>query len=226
MKLPPFCLALGLLFLPLPNLYAQHLISIGAKVGVGPTASPINPLLNSNGNGYDMRTNGHFTTGVTAQYLIGNRIGMESGMNLNCYTFNLKSDPHYSLTHYFGINPTIQVFDYQIPVQLMYKIELPRNLYKHIKLVGGTSIDWLTTLVNSRLGHALSLKNIMIGARLGKETLKRGRMEYAVEYQYSLRRFNLNGVNYDQLDDTLNARLSMLCVSYYYFFINRDVHKL
>jgi hypothetical protein len=226
MKLPTFCMIWSLLSFHPTNLYAQQQISIGAKVGVGPTASPINPLLTSKGNVYVMRTNGHFTTGVTAQYLIGNRMGMELGMNFNCYTFNIKSDPHYSLTHYFGINPAIQMFDYQIPVQLMYKIELPRNLYKHIKLVGGTSIDWLTTLVNSQLGHALSLKNIMIGARLGKETLKRGRMEYAIEYQYSLRRFDLNGIDYNQLGDTLNARLSMLCFSYYYFFINRDVHKL
>jgi hypothetical protein len=210
---------------PEANAYAQHLFSVGAKMGIGSTVTPINPILTVNADSYLMRTNGHLSTGAVIQYLIGNRIGMESGFQMNVYTFNLKNETGFSLKEYFCIAPRFQLLDYQIPVQVMYKIPLPRNLYKHIKLVSGTSIDWLTTQTATQLRHSFSLHNFIVSARIGKETLKHGRMEYGLEYQYSLKRFKLESVDYNQPGETLDGRLSMLCFNFYYFFLNRNIRN-
>jgi hypothetical protein len=56
--------------------------------------------------------------------------------------------------------------------------------------------------------------------------MKGSRIEYGLEWQYSLKRFYLKGVNYNQVEERLSSRLSLLTLNLYYLFWNKALTKV
>jgi hypothetical protein len=202
---------------------AQGILSIGAKLGLGASVFPLHAMLDDNDSTWQVYSGTTLTTGILAQYLIGNRIGIESGLHLTHYSYYEKKDASIPRNRVWKSSATTEVFNFQLPVALFYKFTFPSNPFKDIKLVGGTSIDWLSSDLLLQPSRALTLKNIYTSIRIGNERVSGRRLEYGLEFQYSLDRYSLKGTTFNQPDNKLSSRLSVLTLNLYYFFYNKTI---
>lgn len=222
MNLRPLLFFIFLATMNLPGA-AQGTLSIGAKFGLGASVFPLHAMLDDNDSTWNVYSGTTLTTGILAQYLIGNRIGIESGLHLTHYSYYEKNDASIPRNRLWKSSATTEVFNFQVPVVLFYKFAFPSNPFKDIKLAGGTSIDWLSSDLLLEPSHALTLKNIYASVRIGNERMSGRRLEYGLEFQYSMDRYSLKGTNFNQLDQTLSSRLCVLTLNLYYFFFSKTI---
>jgi hypothetical protein len=203
--------------------HAQKTFSFGSKAGLGGSAFPLNATFASNGIAEGVRPMTIFTTGAMVQYMITYHAGIESGTHITHYGYyKNETSVWQNLT---GEDPVTQVFNYQIPVVLLYRVKMPANPFKYVMFAGGTSIDWITADALTTFGEALSLENLYCSVRMGREKVKGKRIEFGLEFQHSFRRFYLKEVNYKQIEESLSSRLSLLTLNFYYFFWNKTLIK-
>jgi hypothetical protein len=203
---------------------SQGVFQTGFKLGLGGSVVPLYTRLEAKGITNKAYTGTTLTTGGIAQYIIGNRIGIESGMHVTHYSYYYPEDSNLWRRRLWKGAAAIEMFDFQLPVVMLYRIPMPSDPFKDITLAFGTSIDWLATdfLINRSMRGAW-LKNIYGGVRLGKERMKGNRLVCGLEFQYSLDRFSLKGMNYNQQDMQISSRMSMLTINVYYFFSHKAV---
>jgi hypothetical protein len=203
---------------------AQGKFSAGAKVGAGGSLFPLHATLDAKDSVDNVYAGTTLTTGIFVNYMIGGRMGIESGVCLSHYSY-YRNEEKFWRTRIWKGAATMEMVNYQIPLLILYRYDIPSNPFKDITFAGGTSIDWLAEPMLKSTGP-MWLKNIFGGIRLGKERMKGGRFEYGLEFQYSLNRFVFKGTNYNKLDYKLNSRLGLLSLNLYYFFYGRAIGRL
>lgn len=200
----------------------QSAYSIGIKGGIGASLPDPHSSLGFNGKSYVLRTHAFYTGGILAQYVLGNTIGIETGI-LNTYTSYSRKDLTGSyLLQSLGWDANIGVNSYQIPIQVMYLFRLNSKPNMRIKLTGGIAMNWHTQGLLKKQENPLLVSSILFGARIKSRTGKYGRMEYGLEYQYSLDGQYTFDVHTDQGISTLRTKYSVLSVNLYYFFFNKE----
>jgi hypothetical protein len=194
---------------------SQNGFAVGFKGGSGVSVFPVHPVFTSNSIEKDVRINPQVHTGVVIQYEIAEKAGIESGCQIMYHSYSLKDGGSY-LKKNINQSNAITVTDFQIPILLTYNVHHRYNASRYLKLAAGTSLDWLSTDLFIAWQPPVSVKNLIIGIRGGK-ILEYGKIEFALEHQYSLNRYMLSGVNYDQLNDRITTRISFLNFSVMYF---------
>jgi hypothetical protein len=212
MKWPlTICLA-SILWLHLLPCHSHNSFSFGGKLGLGAQVIPAKSEFPAGNTYYPVQTNPSLLQGVTGQYMIGNKAGIETGIQAVFYSYTKKGDDNY-LYNVFNKPAAIFLTDWQIPILLMYNFEHRFNEMRHFKIVAGTSLDYLSV-------HFSSVQNFIAGFRITKDKLN-SRIEYSLEHQYSFKRFTITEENDDQTEDRLDTRLSTLTLSVTWFFCDK-----
>ncbi|WP_018341941.1 hypothetical protein [Cytophaga aurantiaca] len=200
---------------------AQSVFSIGIKGGIGASLPDPNSSLDINGQSYSLRTHAFYTGGMLGQYVLGNTIGIETGI-LNTYqSYSRKDLTDPSLLQSLGWDANIGVNSYQIPIQFMYMFRMNSKPNMRFKLTGGIAMDWHTQGFLKKQENPAMVSSILFGARIKNPRGKYGRIEYGLEYQYSLNGNYTFDLKTDQGTQTLHTRYSVLSFNLYYFFFNK-----
>lgn len=208
------------------NAHSQGVFHVGAKVGLGGSLFPLHSKLVNDGVSNNAYTGTVLSTGIITQYVIGRRIGFESGFHLNHNSYYYPDQKNVWRRRIWKGAAAVEMFDFQVPIVILYRFPIPSDPFRDITVSAGTSIDWLGTDFMTETSRAMWLKNIYGGVRFGKERMKGNRFEYGLEFQYSLERFDLKGKNYNQLEMEISSRLSALTINIYYFFFDKVVGKV
>jgi hypothetical protein len=211
----------SILCFPPLHCHSQNTLSFGARFGAGAQVIPAHAEFQSDNTKYPVQTNPSLMHGLMAQYLIGNKAGVETGVQVFYHSYSPKSDRVF-VYNVLSSGPAMFVIDYQVPILLMYNFGHPYNVMRNFKIVAGTSVDWLSTYFLVHNGPVSSLHNFIAGFRIvtDKQT---SRIEYCLEHQYSFKRFTLTGDNYFQTEDTIDARLSTLTLSIIWYFAVKEL---
>lgn len=200
----------------------RNTYSIGIKGGMGVSLPDPHSSVDVNGQSHSLRTHAFYTGGILAQYVLGNTIGIETGI-LNTYiSYSRKDLTDPSLFQSLGWDANIGVNSYQVPIQFMYLFRTGINPNVRIKLTGGIAMDWHTQGFLKQQENPLLVSSMLLGALIKSRSGKYGRMEYGIEYQYSLNGKYTFDVKTDQGVSTLHTKYSVLSFNLYYFFFNRE----
>lgn len=197
-------------------------ISVGIKGGIGFSIPDPHATLDAGLQSHILRTHASYSGGLLGQYVLGDFIGIETGI-LNTYTSYSRKDLTGSyLLQSLGWDANIGINSYQIPIQLMYLFRIKQNPNMRIKLTAGIAMDWLTMGFLKHQENPPMVSSILLGARIKTRAGKYGRMEYGLEYQYSLQVTYMFTISSDAGLQTLNSRYSILSFNLYYFFFNKE----
>lgn len=194
---------------------SQNSFTFGFKGGSGATVIPVHTVFKHQGIAQDVQMNPQILTGGIIQYEIAGKAGIESGFQFLYHTYSFKDSGGY-FKNYFNEPSAIDMTSFQIPVLLNYNFHHRYNVSRYFKITAGTSLDWFSSNLFVAQGRFVSVKNLILGARAGK-ILEHGKLEFAIEHQYSMNRYSVNGTNYDQLNDRITTRTSFLNFSIMYF---------
>lgn len=218
-----FTLFYLLLFLFMSNpVFAQSSISLGAKAGMGisiPTLAAKHSINNIN---YELKGNAFYSAGFLGQYILGDRLGIETGTVISYQQYSRK-DLRNSLGSLFSIDSSIGIIDRQVPIQIFYNFNHPTNPYKNFKITSGLSIDWLEVAFLNQSYNNLFISKFLAEIRIGNEGKRFGRVEYGLQYQYSLGGFHQFTAAGNKTGESLSIKYSLISFNFYYFFFNRDL---
>jgi hypothetical protein len=217
MKPTPKILALGFYCLLTFTCTGQSLFSFGVKNALGVSPNKLNATLTSESNVAFVRPTIHYVKGLALQYVISNTIGIETGLHLTFYHYRQKGEQFFSSNN-------IEVNDVQVPLLLVFKKKHEYNAFREFKFLMGTSVDWIES---SGLPEQKGwLKNLIAGIRIGSSNSKNGRIEYGLEYQYSLSRFSVPTDHYDKNFDYIDSRLNLLSINLVCYFLNKRLGRV
>lgn len=199
----------------------QGMFSTGFKIGAGGSPLPLGARLDVEGSVSRVYAGTTLATGAIVSYMIGNRIGIESGFSVIHYSYYRSEEDFWRRRVWKG-SATLELVDFQVPLSIIYRHNIPSRPYRYISFAGGTSIDWLSDIASGPYGP-LWLKNVCGAVRLGKETMKAHNVEYGLEFQYTLDRFLFQGRDYDQQRYGLDSRLALVSLNFTYFFWRKPV---
>lgn len=196
--------------------------SIGIKGSFGVSLPGPHSSIDINAQSYALRTHAYYGAGIVAQYVLGNVIGIETGIQNTYISFSRKDLSGSYLLQSLGWDANIGINSYQIPVQCMYFFR--PGLYPNIRIAvtGGITLDWLTQGFLKPQENPLFIPGIRCGARIKTRAGKYGRMEYALEYQHSIHGPYTFGIQTGKNMAALHSRYSVLSFNLYYFFLNRE----
>ncbi|WP_028979839.1 hypothetical protein [Sporocytophaga myxococcoides] len=215
-----FCLSL-LSYLA-ESVYAQNSISLGPKVGLG-FSIPMQAVRQSiNGMSYNLRGNASYSFGFMGQYILGDRLGIETGTVISYQQYS-RMDLKNSIKSLLSIDSSIGIINYQIPIQLFYKFNHPTNPYKHFKITSGMSLDMLEAEFLYQQYNHLILSKYLIEFRMGNEGKRFGRLEYGLQYQCSIGGEHNFPRSTKNSSDALSIKYSLISFNIYYFFLNKDL---
>ncbi|ABG57728.1 hypothetical protein CHU_0439 [Cytophaga hutchinsonii ATCC 33406] len=199
--------------------------SIGIKGSVGVSVPGPHSTLDIGAQSYALRTHASYAGGILGQYVLGGVVGIETGI-LNTYISYSRKDLSGSyLLQSLGWDANIGINSYLVPIQLMYVLRPGINPDLQIKLTGGIALDWLTQGFLKRQENPLFLSGILCGARIKTRAGKYGRIEYGLEYQYSLQGTYTFEIQAGKDMAVLHSRYSVLSFNLYYFFFNKEHYK-
>lgn len=196
--------------------------SLGVKGGMGFSVPDPNSSANIQGQSYSLRTNASYKAGMALQYILGDVIGIETGILHTTISFSEKNGPKASLQQSLGLNENINVDSYQIPFQLMYLIRLRAHPNMRIKLTGGIAMDWIMSSITYSQQAPSFVPSFLCGARIKTRTGRFGHVEYGLEYQHSLNGSYALTSHYYLGRGTVYSKYSTLSFTLYYFFLNRE----
>lgn len=196
--------------------YAQGKFVAGARFGVGGSVAPMHAHVEAKSTTYPVYAGTTLSTGLVLRYVIGDRLGFESGLLATHYSY-YREDHRFRRRLLKGA-AEMELVNFQVPLVIVHKVHLPENPSTDVTFSAGTSIDWLATDVLIRSSSPMWLKNFIGGVRVGKDKMKGGRWEYGLEYQHSFDRFSRAGSNYDDMDYIISSRLSVLSLNICYYF--------
>lgn len=202
---------------------AQGAFYAGVKVGLGGSLVPFHATVNLHDTISSVYAGTTLTPGIRGNYTISKRVGIETGVGFNHYSYYKKEDSGFWTNRVWKSATDMEVIDLQVPISILYRYEIPSNPFRDITLTGGTSIDWFGYDYQTKTTPSMWFRNIYGTVRVGKERMKGkgGRLECGLEFQYSINRFSLGASKNHQLD----SRLSLLALNFYYFFISAGVNK-
>ncbi|MBO9699980.1 MAG: hypothetical protein J7604_07200 [Sporocytophaga sp.] len=201
---------------------AQNSISAGPKVGLGYSIPTLAIRQSANGINYELRGNASYSLGFLGQYILGDRLGIESGTAISYQQFSRK-DLKNSFKSLMSIDSSIGVINYQIPIQLFYKFSHPTNPYKYFKITSGISLDMLEVEFLYQQYNHLILSKYLVEFRMGNEGKRYGRFEYGLQYQCSIGGYHNFPRSKQNASDSLNIKYSIISFNLYYFFLNKDI---
>lgn len=211
------------IFLYLPeSAYAQNSISLGAKAGLGFSIPTLAVRQSINGINYDLRGNASYSFGFLGQYILGDRLGIETGTVLSYQQYSRK-DLKTSMESLFSIDSSVGIIDRQIPIQIFYKFTHPTNPYKHFKITSGMSVDWLEVEFLNQKYNNLFISKFLLEIRMGNEGRRYGRFEYGLQYQCSVGGNHYFPRDKQNTSDSLSIKYSVISLNLYYFFFNTDI---
>ncbi len=222
MRYTVYCFLL-LVFLKYNLCYPQNNFNLGVKGSTGITIPSSNTSFDIGSVTYSLRNNIFYSGGVLGQYMLHDLIGIESGILISYQTFRKRDVTKNFIKNYLGWNSLIGVNDYQIPIQMIYKINHPTNPFKHFKITAGASLDWLSTEYLKKSKSSLFVSNILVGLRIGNKKGKWGRIDYGLEYQFSMWGRYKFKITDELVTGNLNTKCSVLSFNLYYYFLNRDL---
>jgi hypothetical protein len=201
---------------------AQGILVIGGHFGLGGSVLPLHAMLDSGGSVDKAYAGTTLMTGALINYVISERIGIESGLNVIHYSYYHPVSNLWRRRLWKG-SAAIEVVDFQIPIAILYRLQFPTNPFRDVTLVAGTSLDWLSSAFIINGANQSWLKTIHGGIRVGHERMKGRRLELGLEFQLSANRFLLEESNYNQPDQKLYSRLSLLALNFHYSFYRTSI---
>ena len=219
------CIFYSLLFFQLfisPVCFSQNHFSIGVKGGMGLSISSAKPSFTTAGGKESIRTNAFYAGGLLGQYLLANKFGIESGILVSYQSFREKRIAS-SFRNYLGRNSFIGINDYQVPIQLVYKINHRYNPAKYFKVLAGASLDWISPEYFEKTHTIIFTSNLLGGIRVGRQLGKYGRLECGLEYQYSAWGSYKLMIQEELNSGLLDTRCSVLSLNVYYYFLNKEL---
>lgn len=215
-------LLLSLFFIASYASHAQNAYNLGVRIGFGFDVPSPRAEYILNGTSYRLRSNAFYAFGILGQYLLNNRLGLESGLSVSYQTYGMNIPVTESLKNFLGWNYSEGITDYQIPVRFIYKSDHPSNPFKYFIFAAGISADRLLSQYFQKERNSVLTSNLLAGIRMVNKQGKLGRTEWGIEYQYSLR----GGFKYSRLTaagpEIFRSRQSLLSINLYYFFLNRN----
>lgn len=208
-----------------PVALAQNSFSLGMKAGPGYMIPRVKTVLIQDGTQRTLRTFGGKSFGFLGQYIIGEKAGIETGILIQRKSFSKKNPLHHIRGVGIRWDPDVTLTAFQIPIQLLYKFDHPRNPFVHFKVTAGVSLDWLFAYTSETMSPnpLFSSNNLLLGIRAGNARGKVGRIEFGIEYQYSLdKAYNFHLQQNNKLT-TFKTKNQFLLFGFYYYFLNRDV---
>jgi hypothetical protein len=215
-------LLVSMLCLPVLRCHSQNTLSFGMKFGLGAQIIPAHTEFYGKNVRQSVQTNPSLTHGILSQYMIAQKVGVESGFLFTYHSYSLEGNGNY-LSNAYRKGEEISVFDYQIPILLMYNFEHRYNEMRHFKIVAGTSVDLLSPYFFYDVQFR-SLHNFIAGFRIVTDK-RTGRIEYYLEHQYSFKRFIVTDENDDLTKDHIDTRLSTLTFSVIWFFAIKELRR-
>jgi hypothetical protein len=196
---------------------AQGILTIGGHLGTGGSVLPLHARIDSGGSVDKAYAGTTLTTGALISYMISERIGIESGLNVIHYSYYDPTSNFWRKRVWKG-SAAIEIFDLQVPILLLHRLQFASNPFRDVTLATGTSLDWLSSAFLISKVKQPWLKTIHTCIRIGHETMKGRRLEIGLEFHFSANRFLVVESNYRQPDDKLYSRLSLLAVNFHYSF--------
>jgi hypothetical protein len=160
---------------------------------------------------------------LTLRYIIGNRFGVESGLQVINYNYIFQSESN-TPQKFIGTGATMHLHDFQVPLLFVVQLNHPTNPYRNFKLVGGTSYDFMTTDLLAKWKAMPWLRTVIVGVRLGTNKIKKVTCEYGIEYQYG-QRFTLDAVDYKFEGDRVSAQQNFLSFKLLFFIHPKSASK-
>jgi hypothetical protein len=202
---------------------AQNSFSLGAKLGYGTSAFPMNATLFSDGLKMPARSGATLSTGAIGRYTIADKFGIESGAWFNHYSFYREGEFH-TKDLYWKTAATAELINYQMPILINYKFKSYRHPFTYWIIVAGTTIDWFSTGgVSARESalHPQTLQNLVVAFRFGRERMKT-KIEAGLEFQYSSKYFEFMDPISLRFDGAISSRINSVSFVINYFFFNKD----
>src|SRR5689334_9238304 len=109
--------------------YSQSSLSIGAIGGFGFSVPSKAVSYTSNGVNSYLRGNAFYSLGVLGQYILGDRLGIETGFLNNYQQYSPMNSN--SFKSFLSIDSSLGIINHQIPIQLLFKFNHPTDPYKH-----------------------------------------------------------------------------------------------
>lgn len=220
--------SLFVLFFSIAILHSSYSIaqrtaySIGVKGSFGVSVPNPHSTLTEHGQTYELRTQACYAAGMLFQYVLGDVVGIETGI-LNTYISYSKKGPTSShLQQALGWDANTGVNSHQVPIQMMYIYHPRMHPNMGIKLTAGIAMDWLISSVLKPEKDFLLVSSILAGVRIHSYTGRYGRMEYGLQYQCSLNGPYEFAIQTNPGTNTLRTKYSVLSINLYYFFFNRE----
>jgi hypothetical protein len=205
---------------------AQNSFSLGAKLGYGTSAFPMNATLFSDGKEESARSGATLSTGAIGRYTIADKFGIESGAWFNHYSFYRKSE-FQTKDLYWKAAAAAELLNYQMPILIDYKLKSFRHPFTYCIVSAGTTIDWFSTGgINARESalHPQTLKNLVAAFRLGRERMKT-KIEAGLELQYSAKYFEFSDPISLAFNGAISSRLNSVSFVINYFFFTNERRK-
>lgn len=209
---------------------AQNRYSLGLNWGQGFTVPSSHSNYSMGGLNRSLRANNYIETGVQGQYILGDKFGIEAALKFSYQTYLEKEGVPFSLNNYFYTDYSFQASDAHVPIQFLYKLNHPRNPFKHFTLIAGPVLHWMQ--VDYMQFHSINqvktefLTSLVGSIRMGGEPRSYGRVEYGFEYQYSLGgdyQLHISNPSESNSDLEFTSKISLLSFNFYYFFINQSL---
>jgi hypothetical protein len=194
---------------------AQSLFSFGVKNALGVSPNALHATHTLQGETITVKPALHYVKGVAMQYIIGNTFGIETGLQIVFYSYRKKGEQ-------FFFSNDMWVEDIQVPLLLVLKRKHVYNASREYNFFAGTSVEWIEA--DGLIGRHGWLKNLIAGVRIGSSNTRNGRLEYGLEYQYSLSRF-LISTDYYNKGGYLESRLNLLSFNLVCYFLNKRFGK-
>lgn len=194
---------------------AQSLFSFGVKNAFGVSPNSLHATQTLQGQATTVKPSIHFVKGLALQYVIGNTFGIETGLQIVFYRYRQKGEQ-------FFVSKAIEVEDIQVPLLLVIRKRHLYNAAREYKFFAGTSTDWIEA--DGLIGPYGWFKNLIVGARMGSSNTRNGRIEYGLEYQYSLSRFSIYS-DYPK-SGIVESRLNLLSFNVVCYFLNKGLGKV
>jgi hypothetical protein len=205
--------------------HAQNSFTLGAKIGYGTSAFPMNAKLETNGVTEIVKSGATLSTGIIGRYSIGDRIGIESGVWLNHYSFYNK-DKFRTRDAIWKSAAEFEVANYQMPIILNYKVKMQRHPFRYFVVGAGTTLDWFLVYWSTGLTRSIlpgNFKNIVGSLKTGRERMKGNQLEIGLEIQYALKQFELDNHDYSYpKQQRVTSKTNMVSLSIAYFFLKKQ----
>lgn len=216
--MPYFILFFSLLFTT-PT-YSQNSFDVATCWGSGITVPSVHSYYEESGTSTPLRTSANFHLGLNSQYIIGNKFGIETGIVISVQDYVSDQSVLYA-----------RMLDAYVPIQILYRIDHPTNPFYHFTILAGPALHRINIFNQGQdfildESETLFTPCLNVGLRIGGEKRRGGRLEYGLDYQYSMKnKYEILIRDNITSQATLHSTTSLLSFKIVYFFLNKRLSK-